>query len=110
METLLIAVTLVSLVFALVMSVVAWRAVQGEKQRAAARVAALTTAADVTLVDTAAAEPAIAPVAAAPWRSPAAGIATRPNPSAEALRPAVVSAAVETSTPAAISVQSGFLA
>ncbi len=45
METVLLGVTIVSLVVALVMSVTAWRLARDEKQRSAARVAALSIAA-----------------------------------------------------------------
>ncbi len=45
MEIVLLAVTVVSLVIALVMSVTAWRLARDEKQRSAARVAALSIAA-----------------------------------------------------------------
>lgn len=74
MDALLIAVTVLSLVVALVMSVVAWRALNEEKQRAAARVAALAAAADVQPpVRAAAAGGEQAPVVvehamARPWR------------------------------------------
>ncbi len=44
METVLLGVTIVSLVVALVMSVTAWRLARDEKQRSAARVAALSIA------------------------------------------------------------------
>ena len=110
METVLIAITLVSLVLALVMSVVAWRAVQGEKQRAAARVATLTAAAEVTPIETPAAVPATTPADPAPWRSPSTEIAGATRLVGEAASPKVVStAAVETSDPGVVSVQSGFL-
>jgi hypothetical protein len=108
MVPLLIAATLVSLVIALVASVVAWRASQQEKRRSAARVAALAAAAEVPL----AAESVDSvvkvrrtvgePPAAAPWRSPAAGeapslnltfardsassVSTQPASGAEAIR------------------------
>ncbi len=57
METVLLAVTVVSLVVALVMSVTAWRLTRDEKHRSSARVAALSLAAS---------EPAQAPWAPAP--------------------------------------------
>ena len=44
MDTLLLGITVVSLVVALVMSVTAWRLMRDEKQRSAARIAALATA------------------------------------------------------------------
>jgi hypothetical protein len=110
METLLIAVTLVSLVIALVMSVVAWRAVQGERQRAAARVATLAAAAEVATIETPAIVPAIPPAAPAPWRKPSAEVAgaaplVRPNAPAKA----ATTAAEETVIAGVVSVQSSFL-
>lgn len=45
MDIILLGITIVSLIVALVMSVAAWRVVRDEKQRAAARVAALSVAA-----------------------------------------------------------------
>jgi hypothetical protein len=44
MDTLLLGITVVSLIIALVMSVTAWRLMREEKQRAAARIAALSAA------------------------------------------------------------------
>jgi len=83
MEMLLIAVTILSLGLAITMSVVAWRATQGEKQRAAARVAALAAAAEV--------------------HEPAHASASEASPAPAA------AAAAEVVTPAAVSVQSSFL-
>ena len=71
METLLIAVTLVSLVLALVMSVVAWRVTLAEKRRAAARVAALVAAAQTDEPDPSDAPSNDFAKEPAPWRSPA---------------------------------------
>ena len=45
METVLLGITVVSLVVAFVMSMAAWRLLRDEKQRSAARVAALSVAA-----------------------------------------------------------------
>ena len=45
MDTLLLGITVVSLVLALVMSVTVWRLMRDEKQRSAARIAALSAAA-----------------------------------------------------------------
>ena len=45
MDTLLLGITVVSLIVALVMSVTAWRLMRDEKQRSAARIAALSAAA-----------------------------------------------------------------
>lgn len=46
MDTLLLGITVVSLIVALVMSVTAWRLMRAEKQRSAARIAALSAAAN----------------------------------------------------------------
>ena len=51
MEIILLGITVVSLVVALVMSVAAWRLMRDEKQRSAARVAALSVAAASTTAD-----------------------------------------------------------
>lgn len=71
METALIAITLVSLGIALAMGVVAWRASNEEKRRAAARVAALSAAAHTGVESVTAPVPApssaIPP--AAPWKA-----------------------------------------
>jgi hypothetical protein len=102
METLLIAITLVSLVVAVVMSVVAWRVTHAEKRRAAARVAALVAAVE--------ADPQESPdelsrdvgLSQAPWRSPA--------PVATEARLAGRGAALEApALPDAVSVSTGFL-
>jgi len=70
MEIVLLAVTVVSLVVALVMSVTAWRLARDEKRRSAARVAALSIAA---------AAPADAPSHAGPGVSPDAnGVLAQP--------------------------------
>jgi hypothetical protein len=116
MDLLLIVTSLVSLGFALVAGVVAWRASRLERQRAAARVAALAAAAEVpppTAVTGSAgtiAEPARAPSsAAAPWRSPGGAVvspeiamfaseADRPSPAREASTP-----------PDSVTLQAGFL-
>lgn len=73
METALIAITLVSLGIALAMGVVAWRASNEEKRRAAARVAALSAAAHTGVESVTAPVPAPSSVipaipAAAPWK------------------------------------------
>ena len=71
METVLLGVTLISLVFALVMSMTAWRLARAEKRHSAARVAALSIAASApdstSLGFQVRAEPAERPVAKAPW-------------------------------------------
>ena len=50
MDTLLLGITVVSLIIALVMSVTAWRLMRDEKQRSAARIAALSAAASDDVV------------------------------------------------------------
>ena len=51
MDIILLGITVVSLVVALVMSVAAWRVMRDEKQRSAARVAALSVAASEPTFD-----------------------------------------------------------
>ena len=51
MDTLLLGITVLSLVVALVMSVTAWRLMRDEKQRSAARIAALATAASDDVIE-----------------------------------------------------------
>jgi hypothetical protein len=73
MDPLLLSITVISLVVAMVTSVIAWRGVQQEKRRTEARVAALAAAAGVPMVPAVASE--AAPEARtvrtpAPWRSP----------------------------------------
>jgi hypothetical protein len=115
MDLLLIVLTVVSVGLAFVASVVAWRALQEEKRRAAARVAALAAAADVPAPasDSGTSDPIAevvhpVPTTRAPWRSPAAvapsGLAMfaseadRPAPAQEAATP-----------PDAVTLQAGFL-
>jgi hypothetical protein len=125
METMLIAVTLISLVVALTMSVVAWRASQEQKRLAAARVASLAAAAAVPVpavpsvastAGTATLDAEVIP-AGSPWRSPGAVETPRDTPlssfSSEAGRGAAQAARVEAVPPPAapqVAVQSGFLA
>jgi hypothetical protein len=116
MDIILLGITIVSLVVALVMSVAAWRLMRDEKQRSAARVAALSVAAnEPSLVNRPAGfaqapapsaafeqfqdEPAVRTVTRAPWTSPstarsAAAVASvktpgaaPPAPTAEPLKP-----------------------
>jgi flagellar basal body-associated protein FliL len=108
METLLIAIALMSLVLALAMSVVAWRATQGEKQRAAARVAALAAASGVDPVDASGTVSAAEPLEPAPWRSPGSLTAGRPH-TLEAEGPSGLHAVVEAPAPGSVSVHTGFL-
>ena len=86
MDIILLGVTVVSLVVALVMSVTAWRLMRDDKQRSAARVAALSVAASasesiagfVREPET----PKVAKVAKAPWSAPPS--TPRPAPVAPA--------------------------
>lgn len=70
MDIILLGITIVSLVVAVVMSVAAWRVTRDEKQRSAARVAALSLASLESVppqdVVAAAAKPAVKP----PWSAP----------------------------------------
>jgi hypothetical protein len=74
MDTLLLGITVVSLILALVMSVTAWRLMRDEKQRSAARIAALSAAAqeDVAFAEVPVAAPVankpIERVARTPWK------------------------------------------
>ena len=91
MDTLLLGITVVSLIVALVMSVTAWRLMREEKQRSAARIAALSAAAtDDVAIDLPIVEQKIEP-ARAPWK------------------PAVVKVVEETPTAVNLSHASGFL-
>lgn len=68
MDTLLLGITVVSLTMALVMSVTAWRLMRGEKQRSAARIAALAAAAADDVVEDPFPEIQMAPARTkAPW-------------------------------------------
>lgn len=68
MDTLLLGITVVSLVVALVMSVTAWRLMRVEKQRSAARIAALSAAASDDVSEEPFPEIQMAPVRTrAPW-------------------------------------------
>jgi hypothetical protein len=85
MDTLLLGITVVSLVVALVMSVTVWRLTRGEKQRAAARIAALSAAASDDAYD----EPfpeiqSVTRTSKAPW-NPAPFDASASAESADAL-------------------------
>jgi len=68
MNLLPLAITTVSLIVALVMSVKAWRVTRDEKKRSAARVAALSLAADAVLSPIAEAQDP--PLPRAPWSAP----------------------------------------
>lgn len=72
MDILLLGVTVLSLIVALVMSVTAWRLMRDDKQRSAARIAALSAAASDDVIDEQFPEIQTAPVRTrAPW-APAA--------------------------------------
>jgi hypothetical protein len=99
MATLLLGITVVSLIVALVMSVTAWRLMREEKQRSAARIAALSAAAFDSIES---ADPAdslslrtTAPVETPPARAP--------------WKPAVVKIVEETAAAVNVSHASGFL-
>ena len=89
MDILLLGITVVSLVVALVMSMTAWRLMRDEKQRSAARIAALSAAASVDSTEFGEAPDAISlrtsappviaakPVVKAPW-TPAPVIVEQP--------------------------------
>jgi hypothetical protein len=70
MDIILLGITIVSLVVALVMSVTAWRLTRDEKQRSAARVAALSVAVSQPSVNTPVELRAERPLAKAPWSAP----------------------------------------
>ncbi len=70
MDIILLGITIVSLVVALVMSVAAWRMRRDDKQRSAARVAALSVAASQPSVNTPVEPRAERPLAKAPWSAP----------------------------------------
>jgi hypothetical protein len=114
MDIILLGITIVSLAVALVMSVAAWRLMRDEKQRSAARVAALSVAAnESSLVNRPAGfaktpapseapeqftnEPAVRTVTRAPWTSPSTA---RPVPVAAAAPLAPPSFDSATSAPA----------
>jgi hypothetical protein len=92
MDTLLLGITVVSLIVALVMSVTAWRLMREEKQRSAARIAALSAAA----VDHAA--PADLPI-----------VEQQTEPARAPWKPAVVEVVHEASPAVNFSHASGFL-
>jgi hypothetical protein len=82
MDIILLGITVVSLIVALVMSVTAWRLMRADKQRAAARVAALSVAASepafanrpAVALEQFPDEPAVKPLTRAPWAAPAAEV------------------------------------
>jgi hypothetical protein len=82
MDTLLLGITVVSLIVALVMSVTAWRLMREEKQRSAARIAALSWAASddqPVMIDLPIAEQKIEP-ARAPWKPAVVKAVEEPTP------------------------------
>jgi hypothetical protein len=103
MDIILLGITIVSLVVALVMSVAAWRLMRDEKQRSAARVAALSVAAnEPSLVSRPAGfaqapssaldqfpdEPTVRTVTRAPWTSPSTARPAGAAPTASVRMPA----------------------
>lgn len=115
MDPLLLSITVVSLVVAMVTSVIAWRGMQQEKRRSDARVAALASAAAVPLSGTSVdarptPEPSPAPVAA-PWRNPARlDTSTEERAGSSISAPASQMGFVAESTAAdAVSIRTGFL-
>jgi hypothetical protein len=76
MDTLLLGITVVSLVVALAMCVIAWRLMRDDKRRAAARIAALSAAAGVD----APTDFAELPIAERPAQPPAARTPWKPAP------------------------------
>lgn len=121
METLLIAVTVLSLGLAVGMSLLAWRTSQELKRHAAARVAALAAAAQVPTtvpIPDGVATPAgslTTDAPASPWRSPASVVTeTTGGPStfaseAPTAGTRAVPVAAEAPGPDVVPVQSGFL-
>ncbi|MGE0863418.1 MAG: hypothetical protein AB7P34_05905 [Vicinamibacterales bacterium] len=121
METALLGITVISLVVALVMSVTAWRLARDERQRSAARVAALSIAASAPVTSAAGqpadnlaglpGRPAVVekPMARAPWAP--APLAAEPRPRAEAAVPPPVPELPLQAAPVAreVSHASGFL-
>ena len=84
MDTLLLGITVVSLVVAFVMSVTTWRLMREEKQRSAARIAALSAAATdrpVAPIDLPIVEKTVEPeVVRMPWRPAAVTVEETPAP------------------------------
>ncbi|MDO8680693.1 MAG: hypothetical protein Q7R30_19420 [Acidobacteriota bacterium] len=76
MDTVLLAVTVISLVVALVMSVSAWRVTRDDKRRSAARIAALSLAAS----EGARGQAVEAEPARAPWAPARLSVASTPRP------------------------------
>jgi hypothetical protein len=92
MDIILLGITVVSLIVALVMSVTAWRLTRDEKQRSAARVAALSVAADAGEMPSIAPARAVAepfPAVPAEWNRKAPWSAPKIAPEPPAAAPAV---------------------
>ena len=91
METVLLAVTVISVVVALVMSVSAWRVTRDEKRRSAARIAALSLAASdgtsnrARIVTESVSERTEAEPSRAPWAPARLSVASAPRPAVAAL-------------------------
>lgn len=119
MEIVLLAVTVVSLLVALVMSVTAWRVAQEEKKRSAARVAALSIASTYAegyggqgQPAQAVAAPAVVvekPAARAPWAPAPAAVAELPKPEPVAPPPPPLPEMVLNTKRESFSHASGFL-
>ena len=111
MDIILLGITIVSLVVALVMSVAAWRLTRDEKQRSAARVAALSVAANEPSFNRPAGfaktpappdalepfpnEPAVRTVTRAPWTSPSTARPAATAPVASVRMPSEFSSPTE---------------
>jgi hypothetical protein len=89
MDIILLGITVVSLIVALVMSVTAWRLTRDEKQRSAARVAALSVAADAGEIAPARAVAEPFPAVPAEWNRKAPWSAPKIAPEPTAAAPAV---------------------
>jgi hypothetical protein len=115
MDPLLLSITAISLVVAMVTSVIAWRGVQQEKRRSDARVAALAAAAGVPVISPVVASEAVPEATAArtpaPWRSPTM-LVTNPEDrpiAAIAPDPREVSRISEPAGADSVSIRTGFL-
>jgi hypothetical protein len=116
MDALLLSLTVISLVVAMVASVIAWRGVQQERRRADARVAALAAAAGVPVsappVSTpAAVDSAPPPPPVAPWRSPTRAETQFEDRAADPAIPRASQASRPAEPPSvdAVSIRTGFL-
>lgn len=106
MDTLLLGITVVSLIVALVMSVTAWRLMRDDKQRSAARIAALSAAASDDVIEEPFPE---APIGSVRTRAPWAPAPLDSTPSAEPADAFPLRAAPSVTADARASHASGFL-